>query len=279
MVVSSPGAPAQRPPLRSHPAVPEAHAPRLPPPPGLSQREGHPGTARGVSGPPAAPSPRRWLEAGLRGRAGPGQDKRCLAQAVAGARTKDRAWRRRGGASGRSSPQPTGFRSEGPRSEGIVRTQETVPRVPRATGLPRHSGRRLLPELCSPGSLAWCCPGSGRRGQGWAAPLWGAGALSQALRVHPGPRARGGGPHVHMLRQSVLRSWGPSTPAVPRARPPPRPRHPLPPPRAAGARPSRAPGAEAAGRPLPAWRLAHGRGQHGSRLRLIKCPSLMSFSN
>lgn len=173
MVVSSPGAPAQRPPLRSHPAVPEAHAPRLPPPPGLSQRDGHPGTARGVSGPPAAPSPRRWLEAGLRGRAGPGQDKRCLAQAVAGARTKDRAWRRRGGASGRSSPQPTGFRSEGPRSEGTARTQETVPRVPRATGLPRHSGRRLLPELCSLGSLAWCCPGSGRRGQGWAAPLWG----------------------------------------------------------------------------------------------------------
>lgn len=72
---------------------------------------------------------------------------------------------------------------------------------------------------------------------------------------------------------------------VPPALPPPRPRHPLLPPRAAGAWPSRAPGAgggrHAGSRPasLPAWRLAHGRGQHGSRLRLIKCPSLMSFSN
>lgn len=279
MVVSSPGAPAQRPPLRSHPAVPEAHAPRLPPPPGLSQRDGHPGTARGVSGPPAAPSPRRWLEAGLRGRA-----RAWTGQALPGA----------GG--GRSPDEGQGLAQEGrglrakqPPAHGISVGGTSVGGNSPHPGdsSPCAPGYRTSQALGPPpltrallsGQPGLVLPGQRETGPGLGSASVGASALSQALRVHPGPRARGGGPRVHMLRQSVLRSWGPSTPAVPRARPPPRPRHPLPPPRAAGARPSRAPGAEAAGRPLPAWRLAHGRGQHGSRLRLIKCPSLMSFSN
>lgn len=261
MVVSSPGAPAQRPPLRSHPAVPEAHAPRLPPPPGLSQRDGHPGTARGVSGPPAAPSPRRWLEAGLRGRA-----RAWTGQALPGA----------GG--GRGPDEGQGLAQEG---RGLRAKQ------PPAHGI-SVGGTSVGGNSPHPGDSSPCAPGYRTSQALGPPPLTRALLAGQPGLVLPGQREAGPGPG-----SASVGGWCPQPgpacaprTAGTRGRPPcayaqtvcpPElgPVHagcpPGPPAAQAATPPPPAPGCWRPAQPgtggggsgpasLPAWRLAHGRG-------------------